>query len=400
MEPSVAKRLMLAKYQLIAGKQELAAASEFAAGEAVLRIHDALETFMLAVADHVGAPRAWFEFHKYPDRISKHANGKPFLHMKVVNEVNDLRSPMKHYGRYPQLRDVLDLTTRIDEVFEDNSMQFLGVSFNAIRMASTIRHARTSELVLLAEDALDAGQFFEAMSQLSAAFQMFMGHFERFGLPEQAAYRFELPPELIRERDVGRWLFQDPNQQRVLTDINREWQAAAEQLKLAMLGINVAEYRTFEYLCPSASLNDFGDVIDPGYRQDGGRLRYNQANATFCLNFVLETVIQLQAVTEVLDLRSFFDVRLKVAAPYYRNGGSEPVGELPQGHVIEHTELGIATGPVDECFIWESGADHLHVSADVCDVLRAVKRGVYWADRRKAEVLARRGPSDEPLESK
>ena len=90
MDASVARRLMFAKYQLNAAKRALAGNSDFAAGEAVLRFHDALETFLLAVADHVGISRSRLDFHKYPTRIAQHTT-KDFRHLSVVNEVNDVR---------------------------------------------------------------------------------------------------------------------------------------------------------------------------------------------------------------------------------------------------------------------------------------------------------------------
>jgi hypothetical protein len=184
MDASVARRLMFAKYQLNAGKRELANNSDFGAGEAILRFHDALETFLLALADHVGLTRARIDFHQYPGRIAKHTN-TTFLHVSIVNEINDLRVPTKHYGRYPPFRDVHDLAGRIDQVFEDNSAQYFGESFANVRMASTIRHPLTSSYVRKAEDAISTGEFFEGMKHLSAAFQIFMGDFRSHRIFEQ-----------------------------------------------------------------------------------------------------------------------------------------------------------------------------------------------------------------------
>ena len=181
MDQSVARRLKFAKHQLNAGKRALAEPSDFAAGEAILRFHDALETFLLAVADHLNIPRAWRNFHQYPGTISKETK-TTFSGASIVNEVNDLRVETKHYGRYPRYRDVLDLAGRIDHVFEANAQQYLGLSFPAISLASSIEHQPTSAAVAKAEAALEIGQLFESMMESQTAFQLFMSHFRITGM--------------------------------------------------------------------------------------------------------------------------------------------------------------------------------------------------------------------------
>jgi hypothetical protein len=289
------------------------------------------------------------------------------------------------------MRHVAGVASRIDDVFEDNAVLFLGMSFEAIGLASVIQHRPTSDQMRLAEEAIATGRYFDGLSHLSAAFQLFIDHFRRFGIPEDAARNMRAPRDLIDGDEVKRWLFSDPNQQRVLTNINREWAGAMEQLELAKLGVSLAEYSTFTYLAPKASLNDFGDVIHSGSREPGGALRYNNANAQLCLNFVWQTVTRLQVVTRVLDLEGYFDIRLVTGAPFYRNAAHEPAGELPAGHEIHGATLALATGPVEECFLWTEGTDRLHVDIAHCEVSRVIQRGEYWEAKHKADALAARG---------
>jgi hypothetical protein len=381
MDPNVAKRLLLAKFQLNAGKRELAGHSDFAAAEAVLRFHDAMETFFLAIADHLGAPRAFVPFHKYPGRISEQANGRPFKHTSVVNELNDLRSPLKHYGRYPSFRDVHDLSARIDLVFEDNSLEFLGVSFDSIRMAASIRHVETSEHVRKAEELIDSGDYLDGMTHLAAAFDTFITQFKNTGVPRSAQQTLRFPHELLRPEDVRRWLSKDGNQQRVLEGVNREWQEATQRLELMALGINVAEYATFQYLCPIVYFTEGGKMLRP-HVKGGAGLRFTEENAQFCLNFVLQVVSRLENLTSVRDVRSSFEVKLTTPTPFFRGGTQQRAGELSAGHVIKGAHCALGPGPTGDVWSWEQDGERFYVDF-AGEIVREVRLYEQSEERKK-----------------
>ena len=66
--------------------------------------------------------------------------------------LNDLRVPTKHLGRLPRFQDVLDLSKRIKPVFHENANNYLGVPFDAVRLAASISHEDTRRRVEFGRD--------------------------------------------------------------------------------------------------------------------------------------------------------------------------------------------------------------------------------------------------------
>jgi hypothetical protein len=65
LDPAVVERVQLARFELADGRAELAASTPSGAYKAIKTFHDALETFVVAVAQHVGVPPAFRQFHEY-----------------------------------------------------------------------------------------------------------------------------------------------------------------------------------------------------------------------------------------------------------------------------------------------------------------------------------------------
>jgi hypothetical protein len=96
MDPTITRRLVNAKYFYHSGRTELSKNTEVGAYQATINFHDALETFLICIADAVGVSKSRkFKFSDYPGEISN-ASKEPFSHPGVVDEINDLRVPLKH----------------------------------------------------------------------------------------------------------------------------------------------------------------------------------------------------------------------------------------------------------------------------------------------------------------
>ena len=116
MDSTLIRRLVLCKYAFVRGKNELAKNSEISTWEAVRDFHDAIETYMVTIADAVGITGRKIRFNEYPGEIER-KTGLPFVHDKIVDEINDLRTPYKHRAIYPNPKAVREVETALDILF-------------------------------------------------------------------------------------------------------------------------------------------------------------------------------------------------------------------------------------------------------------------------------------------
>lgn len=368
----------------------MAESSDFAAGEAVLRFHDALETFLLAVADHVGVPRAWRSFHELPFVIEKQAK-KPFVGTAVVNELGDLRTATKHHGRFPRFVDVFDLATRIDSVFEENAKRYVRQSFAGVSLASSIEHPETSAAAAKSEVALEEGRFFDSMMESQTAFRHFMSHFKEAGVPDDAARWLRLPDQLMSAA-TG-----ESTPRGVADGVNRAWKEATERLELAMLGINIADYATFRYLGPTVLLSAYGNRIQVN-RSALSSLLYTAEHAAFCLTFLLNTVDRLQQTTTVRDVRSQYTVRARRETALYAlldDSSFHVERQLAMGEQLADASLGLGHAPMQECWIVRQDGKVLMVKAADCEIVSEQRTAARMREVRQ-QAQPRQGDQEAP----
>src|SRR5687768_13609099 len=113
----------------------LAVPSNFAAAEAVKQLHDAFEQFMGAIYQHHNGPDVWVDFSDYPEKI-RQITKRRLRHDHLVKQLNDERVRAKHYGHWPQYRDIRALAPRCTAFLEENCVEFLGLRFSDVRLSS------------------------------------------------------------------------------------------------------------------------------------------------------------------------------------------------------------------------------------------------------------------------
>src|SRR5688572_20512620 len=111
LPPNVTRQVALSRTLWLQAQADLAIPSNFAAGEAVKRIHDAFEVFMAAIYRHHNGADVWVDFPKYPEKI-KTAAGERMRHDQVVRELNYERVRTKHHGNLPLYSDARSLAER------------------------------------------------------------------------------------------------------------------------------------------------------------------------------------------------------------------------------------------------------------------------------------------------
>jgi len=344
IERLILDRLMFAKYVLATSQRELAAGTEMSAWISVLLLHDATETFLLAVADHLGIERKFRGITDYPSLFSQHLKSQPkapqLQHSQVLRELNDLRDPTKHRGIYPRRQHVREVSNHLHAFFEDNAQEFFGVSFDALSLAEMIVDERIKREVKLAEEHLQKGAYTPALSALATAFLIIVGNERnRFSTVVTGIDEQPLPYDLIKREDVAS--LSSPGQRAgvgsVVEKVNTTWRAVVERLQALEIGLNPVEYATFKSIVPVVRLTD-GGVAHVTLRADEPLL-HTRENAEFCFQFVLEAIGRIQSAPRLKGSRGEFKIRAREDTPYYKYPDiSKPAAQLAKG-----TEIGKAT---------------------------------------------------------
>lgn len=343
----VLDRLMFAKYVLAAGRREIGAGTEHGAWSGILQLHDAADTFLLCITDHLGIPRKYRGLADYADAIDKHLKetgiGKALLHSQVLRkELNDLRDSTKHRGIYPRIQHVREVSRLVEPFFEANALQYFGVSFAALSLAEMIEDDRIKLEVKAAEEHMAASNFREAIAQCAGAFALLLDQetdrFESMGGPKAGV----IPRELVNSRAIDEFLKDRRDASSIrnqLYDVNRAWHAAVERLDVVALGVNPVQYQTFKSLTPIVHLT-YGKkalVNDKGPQP----LLHTRENAEFCLDFVLDAVGRAQSAPRLAGGRGTYTIRALKRIDYHQYPNIQAVaGTIEEGTVIERAEYG------------------------------------------------------------
>ncbi len=368
LELRIIEQLLLARFELEGGRTELAARSDRGAIKAIKSFHDALESFLVAVADHVGIPRTFRNFHEYPKAIEK-GTQVPFKHVAVINEVNALRTPAKHSALYPHPSAVQAVAGRLNAVFEDNSFQYLGQSFFGLRLAGSIRHLKAREEVAAAEEAFEKGDFGAALGSLRVGFDVAIG--EYIGSTGRALFSRRI---MEAAGQVNPWFRHD------LNEANSAWDRVTRRLDLVENGINLADHRRFLAVTPNVFIPIDHRHIKIYQRSDQPLVATHE-NAAFALTFVIQTLNDIESRTKPPSSRSYYQIRAKIQTRSVElaDGGSlVEVQTFAPGQEVSDARFGLGPkGFAGHVWIWESGGKRHLAAFDAFDIVKETSERDY-----------------------
>jgi hypothetical protein len=232
----VARQVGLARMLWLQAQADLAIPSDFAAGEAIKRIHDAFEEFMAAIYRHNNGADVRVDFAAYPEKI-RQAAGKRMRHDQVVLELNRERVRTKHQGNLPLYRDARALAERCGAFLVENCELYLGLPFREVRLSSFVEHEEVREFLVQAEDAIEANDLAEAMVLLQVAFQIFVGDAVGERLPMGHTSLFGAVQSLPERFDIDRTI-KDQSERQLLLRVIEGVKKTQELVELQAIGIN------------------------------------------------------------------------------------------------------------------------------------------------------------------
>lgn len=171
LSPPQVKRIMLARLLLNEALDQERSGQELRLFAAMNQLQDAVEVFLLAVAEEVDATLDQrTDFNLYLDRIdAKIAPAKLPFRPKLIR-LNKIRVGSKHALIQPQTADVRDMLIVVREFFAEVAQEHLGVDFATIHLVDLIRNDEVRTHLQAAVDAYASGKYAEALIESRKAF--------------------------------------------------------------------------------------------------------------------------------------------------------------------------------------------------------------------------------------
>jgi hypothetical protein len=165
----VIRMVRLARRAFLLSRQQISSARELDLCLGVNLLQDAVEMFLLAVAEHVDAPtKKNATIDHYLESIrTKTGQALPFSARLLA--LNKLRVNVKHYGIVPDRTEAEAFAAVAAEFFEEVSVTLLGQSFSTISLIDLIRLEDKRELMRSAQAAYDGGRFADCLVECRKA---------------------------------------------------------------------------------------------------------------------------------------------------------------------------------------------------------------------------------------
>jgi hypothetical protein len=150
MDIETVRRLTLARHLYELGSASSRSGNDIHLFSAVNLFQDAVESFLVAVADHVGAvldQNTNFDqyFVKIDAKIAP--NVLPFKNKLI--RLNKVRVSSKHYGIQPERNECSRLALTVREFFDEVSNSVLGASFSTVSAIDLLRNGETKIVLLV-----------------------------------------------------------------------------------------------------------------------------------------------------------------------------------------------------------------------------------------------------------
>jgi hypothetical protein len=281
-----------------------------------------------------------------------------------------------HSALLPNPSAVQAIASRLDPVFEDNALQFLGHSFFGLSMSASIRHEQAREEVTAAEQAILARDYGSALGYLRVAFDVVCGEYVGFGEQRLFSRRIE-----DHSPEGDSWVRHD------IIDANRAWDRVVRRLNLLESGIDLADHARFLAITPTVLIpgNHRKRVI---YRRADEALVATAENTAFALTFVIESLNQLESRVRSPSARSFYRLRAKtqtVCVEMTPDGSLLKVQTLAPGDEVVDARFSLGPqGSMGNCWTWQNDAQRILAPFDAFEIIEETSERDYHERKRRS----------------
>jgi len=262
---------------------------------AVLSFHDAVELFLQLTSEAVDSGAAQPTFLDYWDLIAKKLpNG--LSGKEAMRRLNKARVALKHHGTMPSSLDIRGFRVTTREFFDENTRRVFGTSFDSISLTMFVDppevRADLEEAVLK----LAQGSVEEALESSATAFHRLLRHADALVANRWGLSPFEAPSGLARYRHLpsfGDLDDRDRQLARFAEEVTEAIEKLQEALRLTSLGVNYHRLVRFRQATPNVVQTMDGKLHLTWFRAAVSSPEQTVPLAQFCIDFVIETALQL-----------------------------------------------------------------------------------------------------------
>lgn len=160
MDIEIIRRICLARHLFELGTNGLKLSNDLFLFSAANLLQDAVEAFLLAVADflHAGIDKNT-QFDKYFILINEKIAPKELPFKNKLMRLNNIRVASKHYGIQPERKECERFAITVREFFDEVSTSILGVNFATVSTIDLLKDGEVKGLLNEAKSALESSGF-------------------------------------------------------------------------------------------------------------------------------------------------------------------------------------------------------------------------------------------------
>ncbi len=296
MNELTTKRLAIIKQLYLQGINQ-SYDSEPMNGFCLLSFHDSVEMFMKLCAEQKDI------------KINRDVNfGDYFIKIPdlqgnaAMNNLNNKRVNLKHYGSLPSVIDVETSRTNVTDFFEQNTPTFFGVKFSEISLISLIKYESVREYMSKSLADLESENYKNSILNSQIAFkELLYCHKEDKIQNYTSPFKISEDFNFCSSSSMRLGISQKLND--FIDKTEKSFSKIDEIIGIIGFRIDYKKYCKFKILSP---------YIQPWF-EDGSRkyefydnkhIICDKRNAQFCFDFVIESALQLQRFDfDINDLR-------------------------------------------------------------------------------------------------
>lgn len=334
---SYIKRLTYAKYIYLNGVENLHKRTSISGAVAILMFHDASEQFLMIIADKLGF-KIPFGYMGYWEEAKK--KGKSLPNKNDMSRLNKLRVNFKHYGIIPTFNDCRNAQHKLLDFFITVSNDILDVDFNKVSLAELIEYEDVKIYLKKAEKLIQEGKHEDSIVESAKA----------FGLFEKRTEGDVWHSHILKEKpfgDLGTFEIMKIENKKIskaFSEAKNRLDSITKYVNVLILGIDSFEYQKFRLLSPVINITLGGKIY---VHRTGDAFKnifnFNEENAQFCINFVIDSVMRFQERSFGLFNRNKPHT-IKIKNPKtklfsYVDGVFKEIKTVDEGEIFESAKL-------------------------------------------------------------
>ena len=223
-----------------------------------------------------------------------------------MRRLNGARVGLKHHGTLPSKLDIEAFRATATSFFEENTPTVFHVNFATISLIELIQCVDTRNNLAQAEELLKDGKIEDSLDRIAVAFNELIDDYER-----RKTGRFGRSPFFFGDsmtfldsffmglghghRGIAGVTSETEDKLAQFIDrVKESIEALQDAVKILSLGIDYRRYVKFRLLTPSI-LRTIGGGYHIARAQRGARGMPTADDVQFCIDFVIESAITLQA---------------------------------------------------------------------------------------------------------